>query len=146
MKTISRRMVRRGRPASGCRGDEEEPVTTISTSVSIGKKQAPVTLSDTAASKVAELLAQEDGDDLALRVAVKPGGCSGYSYEMFFDTEVMADDVVSEFGPVRVVVDGASAELLTGSTLEYSDGLQGAGFNIINPNATRTCGCGSSFS
>jgi iron-sulfur cluster assembly protein/iron-sulfur cluster insertion protein len=146
MKTISRRMVRRDRPASGCRDDEEEPVTTISTSVSIGKKQAPVTLSDTATSKVAELLAQEEGDDLALRVAVKPGGCSGYSYEMFFDTEVMADDVVSEFGAVRVVVDGASAELLTGSTLEYSDGLQGAGFNIVNPNATRTCGCGSSFS
>jgi iron-sulfur cluster assembly protein/iron-sulfur cluster insertion protein len=65
---------------------------------------------------------------------------------MFFDTEVMPDDVVREFGSVRVVVDSASAELLTGSTLEYSDGLQGAGFNIINPNATRTCGCGSSFS
>jgi iron-sulfur cluster assembly accessory protein len=121
-------------------------VTTISTSVSIGKKQAPVTLSDTATVKVAELLAQEGADDLALRVAVKPGGCSGYSYEMFFDTEVMTDDVVSEFGAVRVVVDAASAELLTGSILEFSDGLQGAGFHITNPNATRTCGCGSSFS
>ena len=77
---------------------------------------------------------------------MKPGGCSGFSYEMFFDTEVMPDDVVREFGAVRVVVDSASAELLSGSTLEYSDGLQGAGFNIINPNATRTCGCGSSFS
>lgn len=121
-------------------------MTTISTSVSIGKKQAPVTLSDTATTKVAELLAQEGADDLALRVAVKPGGCSGYSYEMFFDTEVMTDDVVSEFGAVRVVVDAASAELLTGSTLDFSDGLQGAGFHIVNPNATRTCGCGSSFS
>jgi len=119
-------------------------VTTMSTSVNIGKKPAPVTLSDGATAKVAELLAQEEGEELALRVAVKPGGCSGYSYEMFFDTEVMPDDVVREFGSVRVVVD--SAELLTGSTLEYSDGLQGAGFNIINPNATRTCGCGSSFS
>jgi iron-sulfur cluster assembly protein/iron-sulfur cluster insertion protein len=79
-------------------------------------------------------------------VAVKPGGCSGYSYEMFFDTEVMSDDVVREFGTVKVVVDAASAELLTGSTLDYSDGLQGAGFHITNPNATRTCGCGSSFS
>jgi iron-sulfur cluster assembly protein/iron-sulfur cluster insertion protein len=118
----------------------------MSTSVNIGKKQAPVTLSDGAAAKVAELLAQEEGEELALRVAVKPGGCSGYSYEMFFDTEVMPDDVVREFGAVRVIVDSASAELLTGSTLEYSDGLQGAGFNIINPNATRTCGCGSSFS
>ena len=121
-------------------------MTTISTSVNIGKKQAPVTLSDAATAKVAELLAQEEGDDLALRVAVKPGGCSGYSYEMFFDTELMADDVVREFDTVKVVVDAASAELLTGSTLDYSDGLQGAGFHITNPNATRTCGCGSSFS
>ena len=121
-------------------------MTTISTTVNIGKKPAPVTLSDVATAKVAELLAQEDGDDLALRVAVKPGGCSGYSYEMFFDTEVMVDDVVREFGTVKVVVDAASAELLTGSTLDFSDGLQGAGFHITNPNATRTCGCGSSFS
>jgi iron-sulfur cluster assembly protein/iron-sulfur cluster insertion protein len=121
-------------------------VTTISTTVNIGKKPAPVTLSDAATAKVAELLAQEEGEELALRVAVKPGGCSGYSYEMFFDTEVMSDDVVREFGTVRVVVDAASAELLTGSTLDFSDGLQGAGFHITNPNATRTCGCGSSFS
>ena len=121
-------------------------MTTISTSVNIGKKPAPVTLSDAATTKVSELLAQEEGDNLALRVAVKPGGCTGYSYELFFDTEVMTDDVVREFGTVKVVVDAASAELLTGSTLDYSDGLQGAGFHITNPNATRTCGCGSSFS
>lgn len=122
-------------------------MTTVSTSVNIGKKPAPVTLSDDATNKVAELLSQEEGGaELALRVAVKPGGCSGYSYEMFFDSEVMDDDVVREFGSVRVVVDAASAELLSGSTLDYSDGLQGAGFNITNPNATRTCGCGSSFS
>jgi iron-sulfur cluster assembly protein/iron-sulfur cluster insertion protein len=118
----------------------------MSTSVNIGKKPAPVTLSDVAVTKVAELLAQEEGEALALRVAVKPGGCSGYSYEMFFDSEQMPDDVVTEFGTVRVVVDSASAELLTGSTLDFSDGLQGAGFHITNPNATRTCGCGSSFS
>jgi iron-sulfur cluster assembly accessory protein len=138
--------VRRERRRPGVRPSEEDPVTTISTTVNIGKKPAPVTLSDIATTKVAELLAQEEGDELALRVAVKPGGCSGYSYEMFFDTEVMADDVVREFGTVKVVVDAASAELLTGSTLDYSDGLQGAGFHITNPNATRTCGCGSSFS
>jgi iron-sulfur cluster assembly protein/iron-sulfur cluster insertion protein len=94
---------------------------------------------------VAELLAQEEGE-LALRVAVKPGGCSGYSYEMFFDSEFMPDDVIREFDNDKVVVDAASAELLTGSTLDFSDGLQGAGFHIVNPNATRTCGCGSSFS
>ena len=121
-------------------------MTTMATSVNIGKKPSPVTLTDTAASKVAELLAQEDGEELALRVAVRPGGCSGYSYEMFFDSEVAEDDVVREFGTVKVVVDSTSADLLTGATLDFSDGLQGAGFHITNPNATRTCGCGSSFS
>ena len=83
---------------------------------------------------------------LALRVAVRAGGCSGYSYEMFFDSDIADDDVVDEQGAVKVVVDAASAELLKGSTLDYTDGLQGAGFHISNPNATRTCGCGSSFS
>ncbi|MHB1777012.1 MAG: iron-sulfur cluster insertion protein ErpA [Acidimicrobiales bacterium] len=119
----------------------------MTTAVRIGKKPDPVTLTGDASAKVAELLAQEDGAEaLALRVAVKPGGCSGYSYEMFFDSEVAEDDIVREYGAVRVVVDPASAELLTGATLDYSDGLQGAGFHITNPNATRTCGCGSSFS
>jgi iron-sulfur cluster assembly protein/iron-sulfur cluster insertion protein len=121
-------------------------VSTTATTVSIGKKPDPVTLTEAASAKVAELLAQEEGEELALRVAVRPGGCSGYSYEMFFDSEVADDDVVREFGTVRVVVDAASADLLTGATLEFSDGLQGAGFHITNPNATRTCGCGSSFS
>jgi iron-sulfur cluster assembly protein/iron-sulfur cluster insertion protein len=122
-------------------------VTTTATSVSIGKKPDPVTLTDVASAKVAELLAQEEGEELALRVAVKPGGCSGYSYEMFFDSEVNDDDLVRQVADhVRVVVDSASAELLAGSSLDYSDGLQGAGFHITNPNAQRTCGCGSSFS
>jgi iron-sulfur cluster assembly protein/iron-sulfur cluster insertion protein len=115
--------------------------------VSIGRKQDPITLTDAAAVKVAELLgAEEDAEQLALRVQVKPGGCSGYSYDMFFDTEVAQDDVSRMFGQVRVVVDKESSALLTGSTLDYSDGLQGAGFHITNPNATQTCGCGSSFS
>jgi iron-sulfur cluster assembly accessory protein len=121
-------------------------VTTMA-SVSIGKKPDPVTLTETASAKVSQLLAEEEGGGtLALRVAVKPGGCSGYSYEMFFDSEQDEGDVVREFGGVKVVVDATSAELLTGATLDYSDGLQGAGFHISNPNATRTCGCGSSFS
>ena len=120
-------------------------MTTIS-AVKIGKRPAPITLSDTAATKVAELIEKEGEEGLALRVAVRPGGCSGYSYEMFFDTEIADDDIAREFGPIRVVVDPASAELLNGSVLEYKDGLQGAGFHISNPNAQRTCGCGSSFS
>ena len=105
-----------------------------------------ISLTDSATTKVAELLEQEGNPELALRVAVRPGGCSGFSYEMFFDTDVASDDVTSTFGRVRVVVDPTSASLLIGSTLDYKDGLQGAGFSINNPNASRTCGCGNSFS
>ena len=103
-------------------------------------------LSDLAAAKVKELLDQEGNSELFLRVAVRPGGCSGYSYEMFFDTDLLDDDLQTGSGDVKVVVDSASASLLVGATLEYKDGLQGAGFSINNPNATRTCGCGQSFS
>jgi iron-sulfur cluster assembly accessory protein len=105
-----------------------------------------ITLTDTAAQKVKELLDAEGATDLALRVAVRPGGCSGFSYEMFFDGDVAADDQKAAFGPVSVVVDSASAQLLEGATLDYKDGLNAAGFAITNPNATRTCGCGNSFS
>src|SRR5215471_9683883 len=104
-------------------------------------------LTDAAVAKVSELMAAEDTtDELVLRVAVRPGGCSGYSYEMFFDTEIAADDVQAMFGAVKVVVDPVSAPMLVGATLDYKDGLQGAGFSINNPNASRTCGCGNSFS
>jgi iron-sulfur cluster assembly protein/iron-sulfur cluster insertion protein len=104
-------------------------------------------LTDTAAEKVKSLIEAEEGtDELVLRVAVRPGGCSGFSYEMFFDTEVAADDAISEHGGVRVVVDPASQPHLKGATLDYKDGLQGAGFAISNPNAERSCGCGQSFS
>jgi iron-sulfur cluster assembly protein/iron-sulfur cluster insertion protein len=89
---------------------------------------------------------QEGVADLALRVAVRPGGCSGFSYEMFFDTDVAADDKTLDYSGVKVVVDPSSATLLEGATLDYKDGLQGAGFAIDNPNAQRTCGCGQSFS
>jgi iron-sulfur cluster assembly protein/iron-sulfur cluster insertion protein len=107
---------------------------------------AAITVTDAAGVKVAELLEQEGNPDLALRVAVRPGGCSGFSYEMFFDSDVADDDVISTFGKVRVVVDPASASLLQGASLDFKDGLQGAGFSINNPNASRTCGCGQSFS
>ncbi len=105
-----------------------------------------LTLTDTASTKVKELLEAEENPELVLRVAVRPGGCSGLSYEMFFDSDVAADDVSSEFGGVKVVVDPASSQYLTGASLDYKDGLQGAGFTINNPNTTRTCGCGQSFS
>jgi iron-sulfur cluster assembly protein/iron-sulfur cluster insertion protein len=105
-----------------------------------------ITLTDTAASKVKDLIEAEGEPNLALRVAVRPGGCSGFSYEMFFDTDVAADDNLADYAGVRVVVDASSAELLEGATLDYKDGLQGAGFAIDNPNAQRSCGCGKSFS
>ena len=105
-----------------------------------------IAVSDSAATKVKELLESEGDTTLALRVAVRPGGCSGFSYEMFFDGDIGADDIKVDQGGVSVVVDPSSAQLLQGATLDYRDGLQGAGFAINNPNAQRTCGCGQSFS
>jgi iron-sulfur cluster insertion protein len=105
-----------------------------------------ITLTDSAASKVKELLDAEGEPELALRVAVRPGGCSGYSYEMFFDGDIAGDDELADFAGVKVIVDPSSAQLLKGATLDYKDGLQSAGFAIDNPNATRSCGCGQSFS
>ncbi len=105
-----------------------------------------ITLTPTAATKVKTLLEAEGEPGLALRVAVRPGGCSGFSYEMFFDSDVASEDQTADFDGVRVVVDPSSATLLTGATLDYKDGLQQTGFAIDNPNAQRTCGCGQSFS
>jgi len=104
------------------------------------------TLTDAASDKVKSLIAAEGNPDLFLRVAVRPGGCSGFSYEMFFDTDLTADDSKVEQGGVTVVIDAASAPHLGGAELDYKDGLQGAGFSINNPNAQRSCGCGQSFS
>ena len=107
-----------------------------------------IILTDIATEKVRELIEAEGELDLALRVAVRPGGCSGYSYEMFFDSETEADDMSQFFGEgdVRVVSDPMRAQLLEGATLDFKDGLMGSGFAIDNPNAQRTCGCGNSFS
>lgn len=105
-----------------------------------------IALTEKAATKVSQLIQAEGEEGLALRVAVRPGGCSGFSYDMFFDTDIADDDLMTDDGGVRVVVDPSSALLLEGATLDYSDGLNQAGFSINNPNAQRTCGCGSSFS
>jgi iron-sulfur cluster assembly accessory protein len=105
-----------------------------------------ITITDAAATKVKQLIDAEGDEALALRVAVRPGGCSGFSYEMFFDTDIAADDIASTHGVVKVVVDPSSAQLLEGATLDYKDGLDQSGFSISNPNAQRTCGCGQSFS
>ena len=105
-----------------------------------------ITLTDSAAVKVRQLIESEGEENLALRVAVRPGGCSGFSYEMFFDTDIANDDIKNTYGDVSVVVDPSSAQLLQGATLDYKDGLEQSGFAITNPNAERSCGCGSSFS
>jgi iron-sulfur cluster assembly protein/iron-sulfur cluster insertion protein len=116
-------------------------------SIKSNKPQKAVVLTPNAVVKVKELIEAEGDPALALRMAVRPGGCSGFSYEMFFDTEVEPGDVVEEFDDgVRVVVDPQSVERLRGATLDYKDGLMGAGFAIDNPNVTRSCGCGNSFS
>tara|TARA_B100001559_G_C16133356_1_gene454027 strand:- start:225 stop:545 length:321 start_codon:yes stop_codon:yes gene_type:complete len=105
-----------------------------------------ITLTDAATTKVDELIKNEAEDALALRVAVRPGGCSGFSYEMFFDTDIADDDQTMTYGDVRIVVDPSSSMLLEGATLDYKDGLDQSGFSIDNPNAQKTCGCGQSFS
>lgn len=105
-----------------------------------------ITLTEAATSKVDELIKAEGDEELALRVAVRPGGCSGFSYEMYFDTDVADDDTTVDYSGVKVVVDQSSAMLLEGATLDYKDGLEQSGFSINNPNAQRTCGCGQSFS
>lgn len=104
-----------------------------------------ITLSDSAADKVKDLITAEGDQSLMLRVAVRPGGCAGFSYEMFFDSEQADEDITKMFGEITVVVDPSSAQLLEGATLDYKGGLE-SGFAITNPNAQRTCGCGSSFS
>jgi iron-sulfur cluster assembly protein/iron-sulfur cluster insertion protein len=104
-----------------------------------------ITLTENAASKVAELIQEEGAANLALRVAVKSGGCSGFTYDMYFDSDIAVDDNVQEFGGVKVVVDAVSAPMLLGASLDYKDGLTQAGFAITNPNAQRSCGCGKSF-
>ena len=106
-----------------------------------------VVLSDTAADKVKALLAQEGRDDLALRVAVQPGGCSGLRYQLFFDERSLDGDAVQEYadGSVKVVVDRMSVPYLAGATIDFVDTIEKQGFTIDNPNAGGSCACGDSF-
>jgi len=105
-----------------------------------------VALTAAAAAKVAALIETEGDPSLMLRVGVRPGGCSGFSYEMSFDTMTSDDDIISEFDGVKVAVDSESMTMLNGAEIDYRDGLEGAGFAINNPNVERSCGCGNSFS
>jgi iron-sulfur cluster assembly protein/iron-sulfur cluster insertion protein len=103
-------------------------------------------LTSSAAAKVRELVEAEGDPNLALRLAVRPGGCSGFSYEMYFDAQVDDTDVVSVTDGVRLIVDAESSSMLSGASIDFKDsGLQGSGFAINNPNQQRSCGCGQSF-
>jgi iron-sulfur cluster assembly accessory protein len=104
-----------------------------------------ILLTETAASKVRNLLAAEGREDLALRVAVQPGGCSGLRYQLFFDDRELDGDQVQDFGGVNVVVDRMSAPYLQGATVDFVDSISKQGFTIDNPNATGSCACGDSF-
>ena len=106
------------------------------TTEAVDTKMTSIALSDVAASKVAALLAQEGRDDLCLRVAVQPGGCSGLKYH---------GDIVREFGTVKVVIDKMSDPYLMGATIDFVDTIEKQGFTIDNPNAQGSCACGDSF-
>ena len=106
----------------------------------------PIVFTDSAAQKVAGLIQEEGNDNLELRVYISGGGCSGFQYGFTFDEEVNDDDTQIENGGVTVLIDSMSIQYLSGAQIDYKEDLSGAQFVIRNPNATTTCGCGSSFS
>jgi len=106
---------------------------------------AGISLTPVAADKVAALLQQEGRDDLALRVAVQPGGCSGLRYQLYFDDRALEGDTITEFGTVKVVTDKMSTPYLMGASIDFVDTIQKQGFTIDNPNAQGSCACGDSF-
>jgi iron-sulfur cluster assembly accessory protein len=115
------------------------------TSAPVDAQATSVTLTDAAATKVAALLAQEGRDDLRLRVAVQPGGCSGLQYQLFFDERSLDGDLQLDILGVPLVVDRMSAPYLGGATIDFTDTIEQQGFTIDNPNASGGCACGNSF-
>ena len=114
---------------------------TISTEV----RAHGVGLSTVAKEKVRSLLSQEGRDDLRLRVAVQPGGCSGLIYQLYFDEQIADGDVVKDFDGVELVIDKMSVPYLDGASIDFEDTIQKQGFTIDNPNAAGSCACGDSF-
>jgi iron-sulfur cluster insertion protein len=107
---------------------------------------SPLNFTDSAANKVKELIVEEGNDALKLRVFVSGGGCSGFQYGFTFDEAVNEDDTTLEKNGVTLLIDSMSYQYLVGAEIDYTEGLEGSQFVIKNPNATSTCGCGSSFS
>ncbi|HVC73956.1 MAG TPA: iron-sulfur cluster insertion protein ErpA [Mycobacteriales bacterium] len=118
----------------------------LETTETTTEAQKSVVLTDGAATKVKGLLDQEGRDDLRLRIAVQPGGCSGLRYSLFFDERSIDGDQVTDFNGVEVVVDRMSVPYLMGATIDFVDTIERQGFTIDNPNATSSCACGDSFS
>jgi iron-sulfur cluster insertion protein len=112
----------------------------------VAEMPPPLVFSDSAASKVRQLIDEEGNPDLKLRVFVQGGGCSGFQYGFTFDEEINEDDTVMTKEGVKLLIDAMSYQYLVGAEIDYKDDLEGAQFVIKNPNATSTCGCGSSFS
>ncbi|RMG35183.1 MAG: iron-sulfur cluster insertion protein ErpA [Gammaproteobacteria bacterium] len=110
------------------------------------QSEAPLVFTSAAAKKVADLIAEEGNPDLMLRIYVQGGGCSGFQYGFTFDENINEGDEVVETDGVKLLIDPMSVQYLMGAEVDYTEGLQGAQFVIRNPNATTTCGCGSSFS
>lgn len=120
----------------------------MSDTVASTSEKHGVTLTDAAVSKVKALLSQENRDDLRLRIAVQPGGCSGLIYQLYFDERVMDGDAIVEFGDaaeVELIVDRMSVPYLDGASIDFEDTIQKQGFTIDNPNAAGSCACGDSF-
>lgn len=116
----------------------------MSTQVQVPAHQ--VTLTENAQSKVRSLLLQEGRDDLRLRIAVQPGGCSGLIYQLYFDERTLENDAIVDFDGVEVIVDQMSIPYLNGASIDFEDTIQKQGFTIDNPNAQGSCACGDSFS
>ena len=116
------------------------------TEVSPSNDSVAISLTPAAAEMAKVAMQREGRTDAKLRVEVVGGGCSGFQYSLSFEDTVRPDDTVLEQNGVRVLIDATSAQYLRGTIIDYVSGLHGAGFKFINPNATRTCGCGSSFS
>ncbi|HEY0666148.1 MAG TPA: iron-sulfur cluster insertion protein ErpA [Gallionella sp.] len=112
----------------------------------ITEMQDPLIFTDDAANKVKQLIEEEGNSDLKLRVFVSGGGCSGFQYGFTFDEVTNEDDTVLNKNGVQLLIDPMSFQYLVGAEIDYQEGLEGAQFVIKNPNATTTCGCGSSFS
>lgn len=109
-------------------------------------QQLEFNLSESAAEQLKKLIARDGRNGSALRIAVADGGCSGYSYKLDFDRQQRPEDIVVERSGVTIYIDRDSAPYLAGTTIDFVGGLYGGGFKFVNPNATATCGCGTSFS